>query len=255
MYSKAMMHIVNVPVETRDHWILAIDTSSEQIGVALSDGTATAETCWPAGRQQTTVLLGAIDEVLRRMSIGLTDLTAIAVAIGPGTFNGLRAGLGTAKGLALGSGLPLVGVGTLEATVVPVLIPGRLAVGIVAAGRGRVVSSVFRSPNSPSPVGEGQPVMVGEPHNGSIDDLGHRLAELSGPVTLVGEITDTQVAEMALVLGVTDLWVPPGSARSRRPGGIVALGRARWLAGEIDDPETLDATYLHSAARWVTGSS
>ena len=91
--------------------------------------------------------------------------------------------------------------------------------------------------------------MVGEPHNGSIDDLGRRLAGLTGPVTLVGEIDDAQIAAMAPTLGATDLWVPAAAVRSRRPGGVAAVGRARWLAGEVDDPETLDATYLHSAAR------
>ncbi len=248
------MHIVNAPVETHGRWILAIDTSSEQIGIALSDGTATAELTWPAGRQQTTVLLDAIDDLLRRMSIGLTDLAGIAVAVGPGTFNGLRAGLGTAKGLALGSGIPLIGVGTLDATVIPVLVPGRLTVAVVAAGRNRVVSAVFRAPENDSSVGIGQPVMVQEPHNGSMEDLGRRLAGLSGPVTLIGEMTDTQIAEISPILETTDLWVPPGSARSRRPGGVAALGRARWLAGELDDPESLDATYLHSAPRSVPGS-
>ncbi len=243
------MHIVNDPVGTTNGWILAIDTSSEQIGVALSDGIATAELAWPAGRQQTTVLLDAIDELLRRMALGLGDLAAIAVAVGPGAFNGLRAGLGTAKGLALGSGLPLLGVGTLEATVLPVLVPGRLAVGVVAAGRGRVVAAVFRAPDRPRSAGSALPVPIGPPHNGSVEELGRRIAGLSGPVTLTGEISDGQLAEMAPALVAADLWVPPASARSRRPGGVAAIGRARLLAGDVDDPDTLDATYLHGAAR------
>lgn len=245
----AMMHIVNVPVETRGGWVLAIDTSSELLGVALSDGIATAELVWPAGRQQTTVLLDAIDELLRRMSLRLDDLVAIAVAIGPGTFNGLRAGLGTAKGLALGSGLPLIGVGTLEATVLPVLVPGRLAVGVVAAGRGRVVSAVYRGVGSLSSSVDGRSEQVGAPHNGLVGDLGRRLAGLSGPVSLVGEISDAQVAEMAPELDGVDLWVPPVSARGRRPGAVAVVGLARWMLGDVDDPGTLDAIYLHSASR------
>ena len=246
------MHIVNAPVETQDRWILAIDTSSERLGVALSDGIATAELAWPAGRQPTTVLVEAIDELLRRMSLGLGDLAAIAVAVGPGTFNGLRAGLGTAKGLALGSGLPLIGVGTLEATVLPVLVPGRLAVGIVAAGRGRVVSAVFRPADQLSPAGLAVPDLVGEPHNGSVEELGRRIAGLSGPLTLTGEISDGQLADMAPVLVAADLWVPPASTRARRPSGVAAIGLVRLLAGNDDDPDTLDAIYLHSAARPAT---
>lgn len=243
------MHIVNVAVERPGGWLLAIDTSSELLGVAVTDGLATAELVWPAGRQQTTVLLPAIESLLRRMSIGVGDLSAIVVAVGPGTFSGLRAGLGTAKGLALGGALPLVGVGTLAATVTPVLVPGRLAVGVVAAGRGRVVSAVYAASEGSGAV----PIEVGPPHNGSIDDLARRLAGLTGPVTLVGEVSDEQLAEMRPALAGTDLWVPPAPARGRRPGSVAAIGYGRWSAGDVDDPDSLDAVYLHSAARPATG--
>lgn len=239
------MHIVNVDVEAPRGWVLGIDTSSELLGVAVTDGIATAELVWPAGRQQTTVLLPAIESLLGRMGLGVGDLSAISVAVGPGTFNGLRAGLGTAKGLALGADLPLIGVGTLAATVTPVLVPGRLAVGVVAAGRGRVVSAVYASSEGHGAL----PIEVGPPHNGSLDELARRLAGLAGPVTLVGEVSDEQLAAMRPALRGTALWVPPSPARGRRPGGLAALGYGRWVAGDTDDPDTLDAVYLHSAAR------
>ncbi|CAA9555626.1 MAG: TsaB protein, required for threonylcarbamoyladenosine (t(6)A) formation in tRNA [uncultured Thermomicrobiales bacterium] len=242
------MHIVNVPVENAPGWLLAIDTSSELLGVAVTNGTATAELVWPAGRHQTTVLLPAIESVLRRMGLVIADLSAVAVAVGPGTFNGLRAGLGTAKGLALGGGLPLIGVGTLAATVMPVLVPGRLAIGVVAAGRGRVVSAVHAMSGGAG----ARPVEVGPPANGSIEDLARRLADLTGPLTLVGEIDDAQLAVIAPAVAGTDLWVPPAPARGRRPGGVAAIGYQRWVAGDSDDPDTLDAVYLHGAARSAT---
>lgn len=242
------MHIVNVDVETHRGWLLAIDTSSELLGVAVTDGISTAELVWPAGRHQTTVLLPAIESLLGRMGLVVADLAAIAVAVGPGTFNGLRAGLGTAKGLALGGGLPLIGVGTLAATVLPVLAPGRLAVGVVAAGRGRVVSAVHSAAGDPG----GPPIEVTPPHNGSIEDLARRIAGLPGPLTLAGEVDDRQLAAMAPTLAGADLWVPPAPARGRRPGGVAAIGYGRWAAGDEDDPDTLDAVYLHSATRVAT---
>lgn len=239
------MHNVNVGVESRPGWILAIDTSSEQLGVALSDGQSAAELSWPAGRQQSAVLLPAIEALLARQGLTVGELGAIAVAIGPGTFNGLRAGLGTAKGLALGSGLPLIGVGTLAATVLPVLVPGRLAVGVVGAGRRRVVSAVYAAGADGLP----DPIEVGAAHNGSIDDLGRRLAGLSGPLTLVGEVEDHRLAAMMREAGQADVWVPPSPARGRRPASVAAIGYARWRRGEVDDPDTLDAVYLHSTPR------
>ena len=241
------MHNVKGAVESGAGWLLAIDTSSEQLGVALTDGRATAELSWPAGRHQSSLLTPAIDALLGRQGLAVADLGAIAVAIGPGTFNGLRAGLGTAKGLSLGSEVPLIGVGTLAATVLPVLAPDRLAVGVVAAGRGRLVSAVYRPA-----IGSAEasvPEEVGAPRNGSLAELGQRLAGLAGPLTLAGELDDAGLAELIAAHPAVDLWAPPAPVRGRRPASVAALGHGRWVRGEVDDADTLDAIYLHSAAR------
>lgn len=240
------MHNVNVDGESPRRWLLAIDTSSERLGVAVGDGEQVAELTWVAGRQQSTVLLPAIDAILGRVGIGVADLGAVAVAVGPGTFNGLRAGLGTAKGIALGAGLAMIGVGTLAATVLPSLAPGRLTFGVVAAGRGRVVAAGFR------PDGDGWPVEVVPPVNGSIEELAVRLAGIAAGgdgLTVCGELTAAQETVVRSGLRQRDLWLLPPGARERRPGGVAALGARRWLAGDVDDPATLDAVYLHSAAR------
>ena len=241
------MPIVNAPVHRTTGWILALDTSSERLGVALSDGDQSAELAWRAGRQQSAVLLDAVDALMTRVGIGVGDLVAVAVAVGPGPFNGLRAGLGTAKGLALGAGLPLIGVDTLAATVLPVLLPGRTAVGVVAAGRGRVVRAAFRAPG---PVDEpGAPVVSGEAINGSVEDLVGFVTTITGPVTLSGEISDDQLHPFRDALAGLDLWMLPQGARDRRPASVATIARARLERGETDDPATLDAVYLHSAAR------
>ncbi len=241
------MPIVNVTVHSPDRWILAIDTSSERLGVALTDGEHTAELAWQAGRQQSTMLIDAIDAILRRTGIGLDAVAAVGVAVGPGPFNGLRAGLGTAKGLALGSGLPLIGVDTLAATVLPVLVPGRTVVGVVAAGRGRLVRAAFRAPDGADPAG--LPVPLGAAANGDVDDLVETLVAIEGPITLTGEIPDARLAPYEERLGDIDIWLPPAGTRDRRPSAVAALAHARWRRGEEDDPATLDAVYLHSAAR------
>ncbi|HEV2527472.1 MAG TPA: tRNA (adenosine(37)-N6)-threonylcarbamoyltransferase complex dimerization subunit type 1 TsaB [Thermomicrobiales bacterium] len=241
------MPTVNAPVHTPGLWILALDTSSERLGVALSDGERTAEIAWQAGRQQSAVLLDAVEVLLKRVGIAVAELAAVAVAVGPGPFNGLRAGLGTAKGLALGANLPLIGVDTLAATVLPVLAPGRTAVGVVAAGRGRVVRRAFRAPDPDET--PGYPVAVGEAANGSVEDLVAHLGSIAGPLTLIGEVSDDQLRPYEDALAGLDLWLPPAGPRDRRPASVAAVARARWVRGDIDDPATLDAVYLHSAAR------
>lgn len=72
--------------------LLAIDTSSEVAGLALYDGQWVSELSWHAGRNQTASLLGEIRHILRLNQRDVRDLRAVAVAIGPGSFNGLRVG-------------------------------------------------------------------------------------------------------------------------------------------------------------------
>lgn len=104
--------------------LLAIDTSSEQGAVALVHGTTVSFRSWPAGRSHTTSLLSEIHTLLSAASLDVVDLGAIGVATGPGTFTGLRAGFGVAKGFYLATGAPIVGLPTLEATALPLRQPG-----------------------------------------------------------------------------------------------------------------------------------
>ena len=70
---------------------------------------------WPAGYRHGETLLPAIDDLLGRTGTDRSRLAAVVVGTGPGAFTGLRVGLATAKGLAHGLGVPIVGVSTAEA--------------------------------------------------------------------------------------------------------------------------------------------
>jgi tRNA threonylcarbamoyl adenosine modification protein YeaZ len=94
--------------------ILAIDTATTRIVVAIGDlaGSRVETATWPAGYRHGETLLASIETLLRRHEVDLRRLTAIAVGTGPGAFTGLRVGIATAKGLAHGLGLPIVGIST-----------------------------------------------------------------------------------------------------------------------------------------------
>lgn len=95
--------------------ILALDTSTEFLSLALwQDGGLTARELL-AGQQHSTRVLPLLRELLDESALQLTDLDGIAFAQGPGSFTGLRIGCGVAQGLGLGVGLPVLGVCTLEA--------------------------------------------------------------------------------------------------------------------------------------------
>ncbi len=99
--------------------ILAIDTATTQVVIATGtpDGVADGVSTWTAGYRHGETLLPSIGRFLGEQNIRRSRLVGIVVGTGPGAFTGLRVGIATAKGLAHGLGIPLVGVSTAEALI------------------------------------------------------------------------------------------------------------------------------------------
>jgi tRNA threonylcarbamoyladenosine biosynthesis protein TsaB len=125
--------------------ILAADTSTSINTVALcDDGRILAESVVDCGRAHAERLLSTVDWVLAEAGIGLRDIDMLAISAGPGSFTGLRVGVATWKGLALGAGLPLVAVPTLDALArVHPLYEGTLC-PLLDAKMGEVFGAVYR---------------------------------------------------------------------------------------------------------------
>ena len=95
--------------------LLAIDTSTEWIGLGLHDGVRViSEVTWHSQNYHTVELVPSIAAMLERTHTPRSALSGLAVALGPGSFTGLRIGLSAVKGLALGLSLPAVGIPSLE---------------------------------------------------------------------------------------------------------------------------------------------
>lgn len=95
--------------------ILAIDTSTEMCSVALMMGNTVYTRSAIAPRDHTKKILPMVDEVLKEAGVSLQELDALAYGRGPGSFTGVRIGIGIAQGLALGADLPMIGISTLAA--------------------------------------------------------------------------------------------------------------------------------------------
>jgi len=208
-------------------WLLALDTATDQAGVALFDGDRIIELSWPGGRQQTTSVLPNLELLLERNGLAIDAIGAVAVAAGPGSFTGLRVGLSLAKGLAITGNRAVIGVNTLEIAAMPYVEAGVECIALVPAGRGRVVWSRYGS----------EPVTP--PVNTSFAEF---LVVLRNHQTAVvaGELNPEQ-REQAAAIHPRVTWL----MTHRRPGVLARIGYRCWRAGELDDPAILEPLYLH----------
>ncbi len=98
--------------------ILAIDASAEACSAAILRGDVCTSLHSNEPRAHAQMLLPMVDQLLNQSGIGLSSVDAVGFSKGPGSFTGLRIGLGVAQGLAFGAGLPMVGISSLEAMAV-----------------------------------------------------------------------------------------------------------------------------------------
>lgn len=126
--------------------LLAIDTSAPLCAAAIFDGERElGREVIDIGKGHAEHLMAVIDAALAAAGKAYADLTRIVVAIGPGSFTGIRVGVATARGLALALKVPAVGVSNLEAVASEAGegFPGRLVMAAFASAMGAVQSGVY----------------------------------------------------------------------------------------------------------------
>src|SRR5687767_3086699 len=130
--------------------ILAIDTATTRVVIATGtpDGVADGLSTWTAGYRHGETLLPSIGRFLGEQNLRRSRLVGIVVGTGPGAFTGLRVGIATAKGLAHGLGIPLVGVSTAEA-LIEAFEAGEAAVAAADGFESAVPVSVLLLPAGP----------------------------------------------------------------------------------------------------------
>lgn len=238
--------------------ILALDTSTQLGGVALCRGAALlGEETWQsvptgsgavaggAGGQQTTQILPAAERLWTRAGLQASDLGAVAVATGPGSFTGLRVGLSLAKGFALALGVPLVGVPTLDVIAYQHRLTPAPLCALIGAGRGRYYAGFYRHTRA-GLHREGAFAVL------DLAELAQRLTAAATTHFLCGELEAELVAGLAEHLrrlrpkgGRTrPVRYASPAATVRRPAYLAELARGRLDRQEVTDPAALQPLYL-----------
>jgi tRNA threonylcarbamoyladenosine biosynthesis protein TsaB len=213
---------------------LAIDTSTETAGIALSsESEVIVELTWHAGQNHTAEVLPRIVWLLDQAKLNINDINSVIVAKGPGSFNGLRIGMSLAKGLALALNIPLVGISTLEVDAYPYAFTLLPVCPIQNAGRGEIATALFR-------IKQGKWCRLVEEHIATLDSL---LTETKGQTIFCGKIPQEVKSQLGKRLGRRALIIE-GAAGFRRAGYLAELGWRRLKAGDFNHSPTLEPLYL-----------
>ena len=215
--------------------ICAIDSSGQVASVAVvNDQIIEAEYTIQHGVTHSQTLLPMLDEVSRMIELDLQDLDAFALAVGPGSFTGLRIGAATVKGLGLALDKPVVSVPTLEALAMNAFGSGDLVCPIMDARRHQVYTGIYSYIYEEKTKDYSMEVIMGQSAC-AFEDLCDRLNELGRRVMFIGDGIPVYEQEMAQRLQVEYLVAP--QHMNRQKAGSVASLAFRYLQGKADKLE------------------
>jgi tRNA threonylcarbamoyl adenosine modification protein YeaZ len=216
--------------------LLAMDTSTDSAGLALvQDGQTLAEANWRCGQNHSVELLPRLTQLLSEAKVELQSINCVLVAKGPGSFNGLRVGLSTAKGLAFSLNIPIIGISSLELEAYQ-HAQSDLPIGpIFNAGRGEIATALYQNKDD-----EWQQLTA--EHITTVDALD---SEINSKTLFCGEYVPVIADELKKKLKGKAVIAPD---KPRRSSLLAELAKGRLQAGDYDSPTTLQPLYLRRPA-------
>ena len=215
---------------------LAFETSAKAASVALTEnGKLLGESYQNTGLTHSQTLMVMAEDLLKQCGKTVSDVTAVAVAEGPGSFTGVRIGVAAAKGFAWGRQIPCYGVSTLEAMAVNLGIYEGYICACMDARRSQVYNALFL-------VNEGTAERFSEDRAIALADLKTELEHIDGPIYLVGD--GSQLTYKTLSGEIPNLILPPEHRMHQRAVGVAILAERKQTAGETGDGNILSPNYL-----------
>ena len=215
---------------------LAFETSAKAASVALTEnGRLLGESYQNTGLTHSQTLMVMAEDLLKQCGKTVADLTAVAVAEGPGSFTGVRIGVAAAKGMAWGAELPCYGVSTLEAMAVSLGAYEGFVCGCMDARRSQVYNALFS-------VHCGVLTRISEDRAIALAELKEELKTLKGPIFLVGD--GSNLTHRTLGGEIPGLVLPPEHRMHQRAVGVALLAEKQQAAGQPGDGNALSPNYL-----------
>ena len=216
--------------------IFAFETSAKAGSVALMDeNRLLGESYCNTGLTHSQTLLQMGQDLLKSCGFTPDEVTAVAVAAGPGSFTGVRIGVAAAKGFAWGGELPCYGVSTLEAMARNLGAWEGYVVPAMDARRSQVYTAIFHAE-------KGNLSRVEEDMAISLEDLKEKIKNYKEPVFLVGD--GAVLCYNTLLEEVPGLVLPPEHRIHQRAAGVALAAQALIDAGDPGNGAELTPNYL-----------
>ncbi|MEQ9928780.1 tRNA (adenosine(37)-N6)-threonylcarbamoyltransferase complex dimerization subunit type 1 TsaB [Pectobacterium parvum] len=222
--------------------ILALDTATEACSVALWNEGEIHSLFEICPREHTQRILPMVQQVLADSGLTLKDLDALAFGQGPGSFTGVRIGIGIAQGLALGADLPLLGVSSLATMAQGAfrLTQATQVLAAIDARMGEVYWGCYQRDADGSWQGESEEAVL------KPEQVQALTAALSGEWTTVGTGWETYpelVNHSSLVLSKGEVLLPQAQ-------DMLPLACQLWQAGKAVSVENAQPRYLRNEVTW-----
>ncbi len=217
---------------------LAIDTSTDTASLALiQEDEVLAELTWRCGQNHTTQLLTHLAHLLNQSKLNLQDTSGIIIARGPGSFNGLRVGISTAKGLAFSLGIPIVGISSLEAEAYQHAETGLPICPIFNAGREEIATATYQKKRN-------EWCQLINEHITTVETL---CSQITTKTIFCGEFIPLIATQLTKQLKQKAV-IPSPATGLRRASFLAELGLKRLEASDYDNLATLQPLYLRRPA-------
>ena len=217
---------------------LAIDTSTAAASLAIvQDSEVLAELTWRCGQNHSTQLLPHLVYLLNQGKLNIQSTSGIIVARGPGSFNGLRVGISTAKGLAFSLGIPIVGISSLETEAYQHAETGLPICPIFNAGREEIATATYQKKNNK------WRQLIAE-HITTTETL---CSQITTKTIFCGEFIPLIATQLRKQLKQKAV-IPSPATGLRRASFLAELGLKRLKAGDYDNSANLQPLYLRRPA-------
>jgi tRNA threonylcarbamoyladenosine biosynthesis protein TsaB len=161
--------------------VLAVHSTSPSLGIALTDGeTSIGRKVLAPGKNHLENLAPLIRDLMKEADTELRDVDGFGVAIGPGSFSGIRVGMAAVKGMALVLGKPVVGISSLEILAWEGLLDGDSGVAVIKAGRGDLYAALYGKTQTPLSLLRGPMLIPGT-------DIGEFLVEVGAKIIVCAD--------------------------------------------------------------------